>query len=132
MYVNSKADPIKSILSRILLYGRLTKWDVILELYDLVHVSQRAVKGQALADFLAHHHVPDNWELNDDLFGEEVFFIDVLLLWEMFFDGVARRDGAGAGVVLVSLQKHIPPYFFVLVGLCSNNVVEYQALILGL
>ena len=39
MYVISKADPIKCILSRPVLYGRLAKWVVILEQYDLVHVS---------------------------------------------------------------------------------------------
>jgi len=50
----------------------------------------------------------------------------------MFFDGAARRDGAGAAVVLISLEKHILPYSFILVNLCSTNVVEYQALILGL
>jgi len=34
--------------------------------------------------------------------------------------------------MLVSRKKHIVPCSFVLVNLCSNNVVEYQALILGL
>jgi len=33
--------------------------------------------------------VPDDWELNYNLPGEEVFFVDVLPPWEMFFDGVA-------------------------------------------
>jgi len=28
--------------------------------------------------FLADHPVPNNWELNDDVPGEEVFFVDVL------------------------------------------------------
>jgi len=50
----------------------------------------------------------------------------------MFFDGAERRDGAGVGVVLVSPERHILPYSFVLVDLFSNNVAEYQALILGL
>jgi len=81
---------------------------------------------------LAYHPVPDDWELNDDLPEEEVFFFDVLPLWEVFFDGVVRRDGVGVSVVLVSLEKHILPYSFVLVNLSSNNVAEYQALILGL
>jgi len=50
----------------------------------------------------------------------------------MYFDGAARRDGAGAGVVFVSPEKHILPYSFVLTQLCSSNVAEYQALNLGL
>ena len=50
----------------------------------------------------------------------------------MYFDGAARQDGAGAGVVLISPKKHIIPYSFALTQLCSNNMAEYQALILGL
>ena len=61
-----------------------------------------------------------------------MFFIDILPPWKMYIDGAARRDGGGAGVVLVSPEKHILPYSFVLTQLCSNNVAEYQALKLGL
>ncbi|XP_074278463.1 uncharacterized protein LOC141602054 [Silene latifolia] len=50
----------------------------------------------------------------------------------MYFDGATRRDGAGAGVVFISLQNHVMPYSFTLTQFCSNNVEEYQALILGL
>jgi len=50
----------------------------------------------------------------------------------MFLDGAEWRDSAGAGVVLVSPEKHILLYSFILVNLCSNNVPSYQALILGL
>ena len=50
----------------------------------------------------------------------------------MFFDGVARREGAGAGVVFVSPQRQILLYSFSLSELCSNNVAKYQSLIIGL
>jgi len=56
----SKTDPISYILSRPILNGRLAKWAVILKQYDLVYVLQRAVKGQALANFLADHPIPDD------------------------------------------------------------------------
>jgi len=105
---------------------------VILKQYDLVYVPQKAVKGQALEDFLADHPIPDDWELNEDLPGQDVFYIDILSPWEMYFDGATRRDGAGARVVFVSPENHILPYSFVLTQLCSNNVAEYQALSLGL
>jgi len=69
--------------------------------------------------------MPDDWELNDDLPREEVLFINVVPPCEMFFDDATRHDGAEAGVVLVSPDEHIFPYSFVLVNLCSKNVVEY-------
>jgi len=39
---------------------------------------KRAIKGKALVDFLVDHLVLDEWELNDDLLREEVFFVDIL------------------------------------------------------
>ena len=50
----------------------------------------------------------------------------------MFFNGTTRPDGVGVRVVLISPKKHILPYSFILVNLCSNNVAKYQVLILGL
>ena len=73
--------------------------------------------------------MPDDWKLSDGIPGEEVFFVDVLLPWEMFFHNAAQRDGTGVGVVLISPEKDILPFSFILVNLCSNNVAEYQALI---
>ncbi|XP_074298269.1 uncharacterized protein LOC141629111 [Silene latifolia] len=132
VHVVSKADPIKYILSRPVLSGRLAKWAMLLKQYDLVFVPQKAVKGQAIADFFADHPVPAEWEISDDLPGEEIFYVDVLPPWQMYFDGAARQDGAGAGVVFVTPQNHLMPYAFTLTQLCTNNMAEYQALILGL
>ncbi|XP_074284154.1 uncharacterized protein LOC141608708 [Silene latifolia] len=114
------------------LSGRLAKWAMLLKQYDLVFVPQKAVKGQAIADFFADHPVPAEWEISDDLPGEEIFYVDILPPWQMYFDGAARKDGAGAGVVFVTPQNHLMPYSFTLTQLCSNNMAEYQALILGL
>ncbi|XP_027090247.2 uncharacterized protein [Coffea arabica] len=52
--------------------------------------------------------------------------------WSMYFDGAAHRDGAGAGVVFYTPEADILPYSFTLTRRCSNNVAEYQALILDL
>uniref|UniRef100_A0A2N9I0X6 Uncharacterized protein n=1 Tax=Fagus sylvatica TaxID=28930 RepID=A0A2N9I0X6_FAGSY len=56
----------------------------------------------------------------------------ILPPWMMFFDGAARHEESGAGVVFVSPQKHMLPFAFRLNEPCSNNVAEYQALIAGL
>ncbi|KAI5349454.1 hypothetical protein L3X38_002341 [Prunus dulcis] len=100
-----------------------------------VHLIARAdlaVKGQAVADFLADHPFPADWEISDDLPDKQVFFADVSPAWTMFFDGSARKDVAGAGVVFVSPERHVLPYSFSLSELCLNNVAEYQALMMGL
>ncbi|XP_019235749.1 PREDICTED: uncharacterized protein LOC109216075 [Nicotiana attenuata] len=50
----------------------------------------------------------------------------------MFFDGSARRNSTGAGVVLISPERQVLPFSFVVDETCSNKAAEYQALIVGL
>ena len=49
----SKMDPIKYIFEKPALTGRLARWQMLLSEYDIVYVTQRAVKGSALAEYLA-------------------------------------------------------------------------------
>ncbi|KAG9444234.1 hypothetical protein H6P81_015574 [Aristolochia fimbriata] len=128
----SRADPLKYIMSRPILFGRLEKWALLLSEFEINYVPQRAIKGQALANFLADHPVPAEWELTEEFPDEEIFLVEVLPPWEMYFDGAARRNGDGAGVLFVSPKKDLLPYSFALTQICSNNEAEYQALLLEL
>ncbi|XP_071724127.1 uncharacterized protein [Rutidosis leptorrhynchoides] len=92
----------------------------------------KASKGQAVADFLADHPIPDDWVLSDDLRDKDVSYLSVSQDWCMLFDGAARKDGAGVGVVFVSPEDDVAPFSFILSRNFSNNMAEYQALILGL
>ena len=48
----SKLDPIKYIFEKPSLLGRVTRWQVLLSEYDIQYVSQKAIKGSAIAEFL--------------------------------------------------------------------------------
>ena len=50
----------------------------------------------------------------------------------MFFDSATRRTGASVGIVFISPEKHMLLYSFTIGELCSNNVAEYQVLVIGL
>ncbi|XP_071918810.1 uncharacterized protein [Coffea arabica] len=50
----------------------------------------------------------------------------------MYFNEATHRDGADAGVIFYTPEADVLPYSFTLTCRCSNNVTEYQALILGL
>jgi ribonuclease HI len=133
IHLVSRADPLRQILSKMTLSGRLAKWAMFLSQFDIVFVPQKAVKGQALANFLAAHPIPDDFPIDDDLPDEEVFTATVAQpTWQMYFDGACRKSGAGAGVIFVTPDEAVIPYSFTLTSAVSNNAAEYEALIIGL
>ncbi|KAH6776184.1 hypothetical protein C2S52_013745 [Perilla frutescens var. hirtella] len=127
----SKTNPLKYVMMRSVMSDRLACWYLQLQQFEIIYVPQKAVKGQVLAYFLADHPIPAEWELDDDLPDEDVLAIEVLAPWKMYFDGASHREGAGTGVVFITLEGEVLPYSFTLTENCSNNVAEYQALILG-
>ncbi|XXG41985.1 hypothetical protein AAC387_Pa01g2344 [Persea americana] len=122
------------------LNARLAKWSVLLSQFDIRYVPQKAIKGQALADFLVEHPLPKDSSLRDDLLDEPVYSVETSLSnasWNMYFDGATRTNEkgkpiSGFGILFVNLDKYLIPHAFSLLEPCSNNAVEYQALIIGL
>ena len=71
----------------------------------MIFISQKAVKGQALAEFLATHPVPEHSKLHEDI-PDEVFESNVTSedeVWQMFFDGVSRIGSKGKIITSVGL-----------------------------
>ena len=52
--------------------------------------------------------------------------------WIMYFDGSAAKVGAGAGVYIISPIRDFKALSYKLTFECTNNVAEYEALLLGL
>jgi ribonuclease HI len=52
--------------------------------------------------------------------------------WTLFFDGSARQQSAGAGVVLIGPGGDQLKYVVRLEFKATNNMAEYEALIFGL
>jgi len=48
----SKMDPVKYIFEKPSLPRRIAQWQVLLLEFDIVYVTQKAIKGSALADYL--------------------------------------------------------------------------------
>ena len=108
----SKMDPVKYIFEKPALIGRIARWQVLLLEFDIVYVTQKAIKGSALADYLAQQplndYQPMHPELPDEdimaLFEEEVEDEDKDK-WVVWFDGASNALGHGIGVVLVLPDK---------------------------
>ncbi|CAL2265958.1 unnamed protein product [Prunus armeniaca] len=74
-------------MSKPVLTGRLAKWVLLLNQYEIIYTPAKVVKGQAVADLIGDHPILADWETSDDLPDEQVFFTDVSPTWMMFFDG---------------------------------------------
>ena len=138
----ARADPIKYVLNQPILTGRIGKWALPMMEYDITYIPQKAIKGQALADFFAAHPVQDDSPLVTDLPDEEVFEVDIETPWELYFDGASRteygpdkmpKERAGAGIVFKTPHGDTMHHSFSLLKEeCSNNEAGYESLIFGL
>src|SRR3954465_1491494 len=103
---------------------------------------QKAIKGQFITDFMTENPAFGTEKLYDDIPDEaaDVHLVQTTLedqVWQMFFDGASRVNSsgdlaAGVGIVLVSSLHHVIPRAFTLTKPCSNNVAEYNALLIGM
>nr|XP_028949385.1 uncharacterized protein LOC114821441 [Malus domestica] len=64
IHIIAKTDMIKYILSKPMLTGRIGKWILVLSEFSFQYVPQRAIKGQAIADFLVEHQEAEDEIIN--------------------------------------------------------------------
>jgi len=55
----SKMDPVKYIFEKPALTGRIARWQVLLTEFDIVYVTQKAIKGSVLVDYQAQQFIND-------------------------------------------------------------------------
>jgi hypothetical protein len=51
--------------------------------------------------------------------------------WKMYFDGASSKDSASVGVVFISPSQEVITFPFKLEFETTNNIAEYEALVLG-
>ena len=93
----SQMDPVKYIFEKPALTGRITRWQVLLSEFDIVYVTQKAIKGNALSDYWAwqplNDYQPMHLEfLDEDImaFFEEKFEDKDRDKWIVWFDGASN------------------------------------------
>ena len=135
----SKLDPIKYIFEKPSLSRRIARWQVLLSEYDIQYVSQKAIKGSAIVEFLADR-TEDEYELMKFEFPNEklmtIFQVEDESTkkdtWKLYFDGPSNILGHGIGVILISPEGEYSPFTTRLNFDYTNNVAEYEAWIIGL
>ena len=64
-------------------------------------MTQKSVKGRAIADHLTHCSLEEAEEIQGDFSDEDIMGIEVES-WKMYFDGATNQNGSGIGVLLIS------------------------------
>ncbi|XP_016681170.1 uncharacterized protein [Gossypium hirsutum] len=103
---------------------RMARWQILHSEFDIVYVNQKAVKGSAIADFLASRALEDYEPLHFDFPNEHLMCVATAEEgsqenhpWKLNFDGASNAVGNGIGAVLI---------------LIANNMVKYEACIMGI
>ncbi|GKV50051.1 hypothetical protein SLEP1_g56766 [Rubroshorea leprosula] len=113
--------PLRKILQKPELSGRLIGWSVELSEYDLKFQPRTTIKGQAIADFLV--------ECISATEGDKALDYPA---WVLYVDGAANVEGSGAGAVLLGPDGFKSEYALRFKFQTTNNAAEYEALIYGL
>ncbi|GJV19177.1 reverse transcriptase domain-containing protein [Tanacetum coccineum] len=114
-------QPIKQVLSKPEVAGRLQKWSIELGEYAIHYRPRVFVKGQMLADFIVEH--PDTtMDVKEELPKP----------WTLFTNGSSCADGSRAGLIITSPEGAEFTYALRFRFEATNNEAEYEALIAGL
>ncbi|GKV18385.1 hypothetical protein SLEP1_g28780 [Rubroshorea leprosula] len=100
--------------------GRLIKWAVELGEFEITFQQRSAIRAQALADFIVEctsYPSTSNPEPNE---------------WTLYVDGASNSKGSGAGAFLIGPEGYRSEHALKFNFDATNNMAEYEALLLGL
>ncbi|GKV24228.1 hypothetical protein SLEP1_g33863 [Rubroshorea leprosula] len=113
-------QPLWQILQKPECSRRLIKWAVELGEFELTFQQRSAIRAQALADFIVECTPcpsTSNPESND---------------WTLYVDGAFSSKGSGAGALLIGPEGYRSEHALKFNFDATNNMAEYEALLLGL
>ncbi|KAK0571482.1 hypothetical protein LWI29_016865 [Acer saccharum] len=119
--------PLKLILQKLEVSGRLTKWAIELSKFDVEYLLRTAIKGQAVADFVVEFTEP-----NMEVARMMVEQTKKTFNWQLRVDGSSNTHGNGAGVVVSTPEGDSVECALHFDFKATNNQAKYEALIAGL
>ncbi|KAI5337466.1 hypothetical protein L3X38_016737 [Prunus dulcis] len=132
-------QPLRQVLQKPEISGRLIKWAIELGEFDIQFVPRPAEKGQAVVDFISELTPstvqPTPEEITETILPDEPNverFDTSTPIWGLHVDGSANQQGCGAGFVLTTPDGLKIEYALRFDFRTSNNEAEYEALLAGL
>ena len=110
-------QPIRQILGRPDVVGRLMKWSLELSEFDIHYESRKALKAHVFADFLAGMTFPTEDNMEE---------------WTVFVDGSSTSKGSGVGIIIENNNSNVVEISLGLSFPITNNTAEYEAFLAGL
>ncbi|GKV35996.1 hypothetical protein SLEP1_g44183 [Rubroshorea leprosula] len=113
-------QPLRQILQKPKCSRRLIKWAVELGEFQIAFQQRSTIRAQALADFVVEctsNQVEPNSEAET---------------WTLYVDGSSNNKGSGVGAVLTGPDGFRSEHALKFNFQATNNVAEYEALLLGL
>ena len=129
--------PLRAILHNSNAIGNIAKWVAELAEFQLDFQPRHVIKSQVLADFIVEWTPPPSAPGgldpdSDPTPAEPRGLVFTEPHWTLFFNGSARQQVGGAGVVLIDPSRDQVKYMVHLEFKATNNMAEYEALIFGL
>lgn len=100
--------------------------------FDIEYVDRKVIKGKIIADQLSEAPMQDHHPMLIDFPDDSVFTITTSSTWKLYFDGSHTNHGAGEGILFITPQGDSIPKSFRISFPCTNNIAEYEALVIGL
>jgi hypothetical protein len=107
--------PIKNVLNKPDLVGRIVAWSVELSEFDVTFSPRGTIKSQILADFLLELIAPAEESKEQP--------------WTLSVDGASNIRGSGAGVVLEGPDRVLIEQSLRFAFKASNNQAKYEGLL---
>ncbi|RDX97716.1 hypothetical protein CR513_19467, partial [Mucuna pruriens] len=107
-WLTTKMDPLKYTFEKPALTGWIACWKMAFSEYDIVYTSQKAIKGSAMAEQLAHHPLDNYQPLLHEFLDEHIMAVEGAgfesepVGWKLWFDGASNLLGNGIRVILAS------------------------------
>ncbi|XP_071704471.1 uncharacterized protein [Rutidosis leptorrhynchoides] len=118
---------IRQLLYKPEISGRLTKWTIELGEHEIAYCARSAIKGQVMADYLVET-AADILAICDP----EQLPVPPPELWELYTDGAASSEGAGAGLIFTGSRQEEHTYALRFNFKVTNNEAEYETPLAGM
>jgi len=78
----AQMDPLKFLFEKPILNNHMTKWVFLLSEFEISYVTQKAINGQAVADFLADNPILEEIEREVEFPDNEIMSIEIEEDWK--------------------------------------------------